>query len=152
MDGCETCGFPFLTSMRNSKTGQWAAQCGACGHVVMLTEPERTAAPGPEPARPATTTEQGDDRAVLTHVLAMLEAMEWLPERNMRGGTTNFCPVCHGTPGVYVQNKKAARPDGHWLVGIGLPPHGCPLAAVLDVVRAALPAAAAQPGPAGEGA
>lgn len=123
---------------------------------MTATQEQPAATPGPEPAG-REGTEQGEGRAVLTQVLSMLEAMEWLPERNMRGGITNFCPICHGTPSVYAMNKKSARPDGHWLVGIGLPPHGCPLAAVLDVVRAALddaaaaPAAAARTGRDGQG-
>jgi hypothetical protein len=102
------------------------------------------ATPGPEPAGRATTG-QGSDRAVLAQVLAMLETMEWQPAQTMAGTVKDFCPICHGTPSVYAMNKRSARPDGHWLVGIGLPPHGCTLAAVLDVVRVALADTAAVP-------
>lgn len=36
METCEQCGCPFLTSMRNAKTGQWVAQCDNCGEVYPL--------------------------------------------------------------------------------------------------------------------
>ena len=34
---CQQCGYPFLTSVRNEATGQWASRCGNCGDVAMLT-------------------------------------------------------------------------------------------------------------------
>lgn len=37
---CQVCGYPFLTSMRNEKTGQWASRCSNCGDVVLLTSPD----------------------------------------------------------------------------------------------------------------
>lgn len=76
---------------------------------------------------------EGDEQ--IKALLEKLEAMEWRPEQNMADGVTKFCPVCGGTPSVYKLNPKTARPDGHWLDGVRLRGE-CPLAQVLDVLRA----------------
>lgn len=80
-------------------------------------------------------------RAALEAIYATLQEAEWRPKRNMSGGITNFCPVCGGTPSVYKNNPKSARPDGHWLDGIWVRGE-CPIAKLLDMTRAALSAGA----------
>lgn len=77
-------------------------------------------------------------RAGVLDLLAFLDANERRPERNIAGGLTGFCTVCGAAPTVYQHNPGTARPDGHWLTGVGTVEGGCLLAQILDRVRAVL--------------